>query len=105
MRREQNSEPGTESYLERNFQRTITQVLSDTPVVCLLGPRQCGKSTLAAHLDPERRFVSLDEATYLRLAQEDPQGFLDSLPEFVTIDEVRIFNGHPSFSGCGKGGE
>jgi predicted AAA+ superfamily ATPase len=89
MSREKISEPGAKTYLERNLQRKITQVLSDTPVVCLLGPRQCGKSTLAAHLDPERWFVSLDEATYRKLAQEDPQGFLDSLPEFVTIDEVQ----------------
>ena len=89
MSRKQDRETRPEHYLERNLQGKITQVLSDTPVVCLLGPRQCGKSTLAARLDPERYFVSLDNATYLKLAQEDPQGFLDSLPEFVTIDEVQ----------------
>jgi len=89
MSREKSSQAEPEHYLERNLHGKIARVLSDTPVVCLLGPRQCGKSTLAAHLDPERRFVSLDNLTYLQLAQEDPQGFLDSLPEFVTIDEVQ----------------
>ena len=63
--------------------------MSDTPVVCLLGPRQCGKSTLAAILDPERLFVSLDEGRYLDLALGDPDGFVRSLPRRVTIDEIQ----------------
>jgi predicted AAA+ superfamily ATPase len=36
-------------YIERGLQGRLEEALADTPVVCLLGPRQCGKSTLAAH--------------------------------------------------------
>lgn len=63
--------------------------MSDTPVVCLLGPRQCGKSTLSRHCEPGRHYISLDEKAYLDLALADPQGFVDDLPEKVAIDEVQ----------------
>lgn len=60
-----------------------------TPVVCLLGPRQCGKSTLSRLCEPGRHYVSLDDSVYLDFALADPQGFVDDLPEQVAIDEVQ----------------
>ena len=81
--------PPDPSYLPRHLRGALEEALSDTPVVCLLGPRQCGKSTLAQHCDPDRHYVSLDDRTYLDLALADPQGFIDSLPEKVAIDEVQ----------------
>ncbi len=63
--------------------------LSDSPVVGLLGPRQCGKSTLSRNCEPGRHYVSLDDQAYLDLATNDPQGFVDELPEKVAIDEVQ----------------
>lgn len=79
----------TKSYVERHLQRSLRTALSDTPVVCLLGPRQCGKSTLAAHQDPTRTYISLDDANYLDLARRDPQGLVADLPATVTIDEIQ----------------
>ena len=38
--------------LQRHITETITAALRDTPVVCLVGPRQAGKSTLAQTLVP-----------------------------------------------------
>jgi len=78
-----------DSYVPRSLAPSILEAMSDTPVVCLLGPRQCGKSTLAMRLDPERLFVSLDESRYLDTALDDPDGFVRSLPRRVTIDEVQ----------------
>ena len=78
-----------QAYLPRHLGSALVTALSDTPVVCLLGPRQCGKSTLAQHCEPERHFVSLDENIYLDLALRDPQGFVNDLPERVAIDEVQ----------------
>lgn len=77
------------SYLPRHLAPMLAEALSDTPVVCLLGPRQCGKSTLAQHNDPERAYINLDDRNYLDLAKNDPEGFLDGLPERVTIDEIQ----------------
>ena len=73
----------------RHIKRSMDEALSDTPVVCILGPRQCGKSTLVRTYDPNRTFIDLDDLDWLKLAREDPQGFLDGLPEQVTIDEVQ----------------
>ena len=67
----------------------IEEALCDTPVVCLLGPRQVGKSTLCQQLAPTRNYLTLDDHATLTIAQSDPTGFVQSLPEFVTIDEVQ----------------
>lgn len=73
----------------RSLDRAVKTALADTPVVCLLGPRQCGKSTLAMELEPERGYVTLDEDRYFRLATEDPDGFVARLPPRVILDEVQ----------------
>jgi len=67
----------------------LTEALADTPVVCILGPRQCGKSTLAQHAAPDRAYVSLDDPNSYQLASLDPKGFIGELPEYVTIDEIQ----------------
>jgi predicted AAA+ superfamily ATPase len=67
----------------------IKTALADTPVVCLLGPRQCGKSTLAMDLEPGRGYLTLDEDRIRRIATEDPDGFVARLPARVTLDEVQ----------------
>jgi len=67
----------------------LSEALSDTPVVCLLGPRQSGKTTLVQTLAPERGYVSLDEESYFRAAASDPVGFVAGLPSVVTLDEVQ----------------
>ena len=73
----------------RSLASAIREALADTPVVCLLGPRQSGKTTLARQLAPRRTFVSLDEPSYYRTATEDPAGLVASLPEAATVDEVQ----------------
>jgi uncharacterized protein len=76
-------------YIHRHITPALDDALADTPVVCLLGPRQCGKSTLACHSQPERAYITLDDRNYLELARQDPEGFLEGLPNPVTIDEIQ----------------
>lgn len=76
-------------YIQRHLEGALAEALADTPVVCILGPRQCGKSTLALHTAPERMYLSLDDPNSYQLARLDPKGFIGELPEFVTIDEVQ----------------
>lgn len=73
----------------RSLDRAVRTALADTPVVCLLGPRQCGKSTLAMSLERDRGYVTLDEDRYFRLATEDPDGFVARLAQRVILDEVQ----------------
>ena len=78
-----------DALFHRSLALVLGEALADTPVVCLLGPRQSGKTTLAQQLASERAFVSLDEHNYYQNAGADPDGFVASLPEEVTLDEVQ----------------
>lgn len=73
----------------RYLQQQVLEALGDTPVVCILGPRQVGKTTLARTLEPARTYITFDDETLLRAAQYDPTGFVAGLPEYVTLDEVQ----------------
>ncbi len=75
--------------LPRGIQRAMDEAMEDTPVVCLLGPRQCGKSTLARAQAPDRPYLTLDDDNLLASANRDPGGFIGRLPERVTLDEIQ----------------
>jgi uncharacterized protein len=74
---------------DRPLRASLRAALKDTPVVCLLGPRQSGKSTLARTLEPAYAYVSLDDEAVLAFARSDPTGFVASLPDPVVLDEVQ----------------
>lgn len=65
--------------------------MDDTPVVVVVGPRQCGKSTLAALVAGERgaRQVTLDDAGPRAAANADPTGFVEALELPVVVDEFQ----------------
>ena len=75
--------------LPRNLEGSLRAALADTPVVCLLGPRQCGKTTLARALVPRYGYVTFDDGEVLALARSDPNGFLAALPDPVILDEIQ----------------
>lgn len=77
------------NYIGRLLQPSLEEALGDTPVVCLIGARQCGKSTLAGHLALGRSYISLDNQNVLQAAKSDPVGFVGQLPDPVTLDEVQ----------------
>lgn len=65
--------------------------LTDTPVAAIVGPRQCGKSTLAEQLAGERgaHMVSLDEAAVRAAANADPTRFIEESELPLFIDEFQ----------------
>jgi len=69
----------------------LDAAMDDTPVVVIVGPRQCGKSTLAELLAGERgaRQVTLDDAGPRAAANADPTGFVEALELPVVIDEFQ----------------
>lgn len=75
--------------LPRHLQPNLQEALADTPVVCLLGPRQVGKSTLCQQVANERLYLTFDDQAILQAAQRDPTGFIQSLPEKVILDEIQ----------------
>ena len=67
----------------------VATALRDTPVVMVVGPRQCGKTTLARILVAgNREFITMDDDTILAAARSDPAGLLRALDK-ATIDEVQ----------------
>lgn len=81
------------AYNYRMFiQRDISQRLADSkmPVQFVIGPRQCGKSTLLLSLS-ENTFneVTFDDLQLRNLANQDPALFLEQFPPPVLLDEVQ----------------
>jgi hypothetical protein len=67
----------------------LGEILRDTPVVCLLGPRQVGKTTLARQYCPQYSYINFDDSSLLNIARQDPSGFIQGLAEYVILDEVQ----------------
>lgn len=74
--------------LKRNqdFQE-IKNRLSVSPVVAILGPRQCGKTTIAREFDVDHYFDLENPRDLARL--EQPQLALEDLTGLITIDEIQ----------------
>lgn len=74
------------------FARTrLEEALTDTPVVLVHGPRQCGKTTLARLVGDAGGYgyITFDDDVQLAAARFDPVGFVADLPERVVLDEVQ----------------
>lgn len=69
----------------------LVEALADTPVVVVVGPRQAGKSTLAARVVDEAQgtWLTLDDAAVLDAARTDPVGFVRGRHGLVGIDEAQ----------------
>ena len=78
-----------DDWLPRRAAVPLALALRDSPVVCLLGPRQSGKSALAQRHDRTRPYVTFDDAALLGAATADPVGFLAGVPAIVTLDEIQ----------------
>ncbi len=75
----------------RYLRDRVIEALTDTPVVLLHGPRQCGKTTLAQLVGEKEGFTYLtfDDDIQRAAAQIDPVGYLADLPKRVILDEVQ----------------
>jgi len=69
----------------------LLESLTDTPVVLIHGPRQCGKTTLAQIVGREQGYTyfSFDEDVIRAAAVADPAGFVADLPERAILDEIQ----------------
>jgi len=69
----------------------VQKAISRSPIVALLGPRQCGKTTLARMICDHRPSTYFDlesQADLRRLA--NPEMILSSLSDLVVIDEIQM---------------
>ncbi len=78
-------------YIHRNAEASIVRALERSPAVAILGPRQCGKSTLAHKLLTDQSAVYLDLQTRADLAKlAEPELFLEeNRTRLVCLDEIQ----------------
>ena len=67
----------------------LQSLLRSFPMVLMIGPRQCGKSTVASHALPEWTHLDLERPADLALLAADLEGFFDAHPRAVVIDEAQ----------------
>ena len=75
--------------IERTQQKKLQQLATKYPFVTITGPRQSGKSTLAALTFPDYERVSLEDLDNREFAAEDPRGFIATYSSQTIIDEVQ----------------
>ena len=91
-------------YINRRTEIKLQESLRSFPVTALLGPRQCGKSTLARHAVANRLdtvYLDLEKPSDLRKLEDAEFFFHIQQDEQVCIDEVQRGAGTvPNYSGC-----
>src|SRR5271157_3095890 len=79
-------------YISRYLEKTIIDRLHDYPSVAILGPRQCGKSTLAHHIlknSPGALYLDLELPSDLNKIKE-PELFLQQHDDnLICLDEIQ----------------
>jgi len=78
-------------YIERSLHRNLLLAINRAPVVAILGPRQCGKSTLAKH------FLERTDSIYLDLQNRadrnklnEPELFMEQYSDrLICLDEIQ----------------
>lgn len=80
-------------YIQRAIEPEILSSLEHNPVTAILGPRQCGKSTLAKHIienfSKEAIYLDLERPSDLRKL-DDAEWFLETQKEkLICLDEIQ----------------
>lgn len=80
-------------YIPRRYDAPLKKLLSQFPVVCLLGPRQCGKTTFAKKHLSQWKYFDLEKPSHLAQVGDDPEGLLNRYRKNIVFDEAQHFPG------------
>jgi len=75
--------------INRKIMNELLILLTEYPVVTILGPRQSGKTTLAKGYLKEYVYSNLEIPDVKHFAQEDPKAYLAQFKSKVIIDEIQ----------------
>ncbi|MBM3264983.1 MAG: ATP-binding protein [candidate division Zixibacteria bacterium] len=75
--------------MNRSYAALLREYLTLFPCVALIGPRQCGKTTLLETLPEGWQIFDLERAADAQLVERDPDLFFRLNPERVAIDEAQ----------------
>lgn len=81
------------TYIHRELEREVLTAIQNFPVTAIVGPRQCGKSTLIKHItqnhQPELLYLDLERPSDLEKLQ-DAEWFLSQQKDkLICIDEIQ----------------
>ncbi|NOY52529.1 MAG: AAA family ATPase, partial [Deltaproteobacteria bacterium] len=64
-------------------------MLKTFPIVCVLGPRQCGKTTFIRSALTGWEYLDLEKPSDLARVSQDPQDALNRLQRHFILDEAQ----------------
>src|SRR2546428_8472154 len=74
----------------RSYLALLAAAVRRSPITALLGPRQCGKTTLARQFGDSRRAVYFDlESAAARHRLQNPELALGALHGLIVLDEIQ----------------
>jgi predicted AAA+ superfamily ATPase len=76
-------------YVERDLKAKFALFLKTFPVVMIIGPRQCGKSTFVRHELPDFVHIDLERPSDYSQVSFDMELFLQENPRNICIDEAQ----------------
>jgi len=77
-------------YINRLYDSQLEEYLQVFPCVVILGPRQCGKTSLVRNLSGDWKFFDLEKASDYDAISRDPDLFFRSFNHRVIIDEAQL---------------
>ena len=76
-------------YISRALTEETFETAKEFKIVCVIGPRQSGKTTLCKQLFIEKAYVNLEDPDVLLFAKTNPKAFLAKYPKGAIFDEVQ----------------
>lgn len=73
---------------KRFLAQKVNRLLEMFPAVAIIGPRQCGKSTLVKAIRPDWKYYDLERPDDYQLVSSDPLGFFSRQTEKTIVDEA-----------------
>lgn len=77
------------TYIGRALTEETFETAKEFKIVCVIGPRQSGKTTLCKQLFTEKAYVNLEDPDVLLFAKSNPKAFLAKYPKGAIFDEVQ----------------
>ena len=79
-------------YERANLLKLVAKGLETAPVTMLLGPRQCGKTTLARYYEgrPDTHWFDLENYVHRTRLEDNPMVTLGTVRGLVIIDEIQV---------------
>lgn len=76
--------------VKRLQSRRLKTLLKQFPIVCVLGPRQCGKTTLVQSTLKKWHYIDVERPSDHIRVTSDPEDFLSEHPGRIIFDEAQL---------------